>query len=132
MAAGHQWGEKDKRMFRNPYAQFLKLETEFVKTWRLSEHSTLVAHFGAGVAWSYGNSSAIPYSEQFYVGGANSIRAFTARYIGPGSYHDPEAASIYYLDQTGDIKLLANLEYRPRLFGNLYGAIFLDAATFGR
>lgn len=129
MAAGHQWGEKDKRMFRNPYAQFLKLETEFVKTWRLSEHSTLVAHLGAGVAWSYGNSSAIPYSEQFYVGGANSIRAFTARYIGPGSYHDPEAASIYYLDQTGDIKLLANLEYRPRLFGNLYGAIFLDAGN---
>ncbi|MBM6993362.1 MAG: BamA/TamA family outer membrane protein [Prevotella sp.] len=129
MAAGKKWGEKDKRMFRNPYVQFLKLETEFVKTWRLSEHSTLVAHLGGGVAWSYGNSSAAPYSEQFYVGGANSIRAFTARFIGPGSYHDPESAYIYYLDQTGDIKILANLEYRPRLFGNLYGALFLDAGN---
>ncbi len=129
MAAGNKWNTKDKRMFSNPYAQFFKVESEWVKTWRLGEHSKLVAHLDAGVVWSFGNSSGAPYSEQFYVGGANSIRAFTARFIGPGSYHDPESAYIYYLDQTGDIKLQANLEYRPRLFGNLYGALFLDAGN---
>lgn len=129
MVAGRRWGEKSKQMFNNPYAQFLKLESEVVKTWQLSEHSSLVGHIDAGVIWAYGNSEDAPYSEQFYVGGANSIRAFTVRTIGPGSYHDAKSADVYYLDQTGDMKLLANLEYRPRLFGNLYGAVFLDAGN---
>ena len=70
-----------------------------------------------------------PSSEQFYVGGANSIRAFTVRAVGPGSYHDDASAAAYYLDQTGDVRLLANLEYRPRLLGSLYGAVFLDAGN---
>lgn len=129
MAAGKKWGTKSKEMFNNPYAQFFKIETELVKTWRLAEHSTLVGHIDAGAVWSYGNSEDAPYSEQFYVGGANSIRAFTVRSIGPGSYHDPASAQSYYLDQTGDMKFLANLEYRPRLFGNLFGAVFLDAGN---
>lgn len=129
MAAGKKWKAKDKKLFSNPYAQFLKIETELVKTWRLSEHSALVAHVDAGAIWTYGNSAGAPYSEQFYVGGANSIRAYTVRFVGPGSYHNDAAASISYLDQTGDIRLLANLEYRPHLFGNLYGAVFLDAGN---
>lgn len=129
MAAGKRWGKRSKELFNNPYAQFFKVESELVKTWRLTGHSTLVGHVDAGVIWSYGNSEDAPYSEQFYVGGANSIRAFTVRSVGPGSYHDPASADVYYLDQTGDIKFLANLEYRPRLFGNLYGAVFLDAGN---
>lgn len=129
MAAGKKWGEQGKKMFKNPYAQFFKIETELVKTWQLSEHSSLVGHVDVGAIWSYGNSSEAPYNEQFYVGGANSIRAFTVRSIGPGSYHDDASADRYYLDQTGDLKFLANLEYRPRLFGNLYGAVFLDAGN---
>lgn len=129
MAAGSKWGNKDKRLFGNPYAQFVKLETDFSKTWRLTEHSSLVAHFNAGAIWTYGNSSGAPYSEQFYVGGANSIRAYTVRFIGPGSYRNNDGTYISYLDQVGDIRLLANLEYRPRLFGNLYGALFLDAGN---
>ena len=128
MAAGNNWNEKDKRLFKNPYAQFFKIESEFRKTWHLSSHSQLVSHLDIGAIWSYGNSSAAPYTEQFYVGGANSIRAFTVRSIGPGSY-SPTSKSSSYLDQTGDIKFLANLEYRSRLFGNLYGAIFLDAGN---
>lgn len=129
MAAGKKWGTKQKEMFKNPYAQFFKVETELVKTWQISAHSSLVGHVNAGAIWSYGNSSEAPYSEQFYVGGANSIRAYTVRAVGPGSYHDARSSQIYYLDQTGDLKLLANLEYRPRLFGNLYGAVFLDAGN---
>ncbi len=129
MAAGKGWGTLGKKLFNNPYAQFVKLETDLVKTWKLAEHSSLVGHVNLGVIWAFGNSSSAPYTEQFYVGGANSIRAFTVRSIGPGRYHNAASANIYYLDQTGDIKLQANLEYRPRLFGNLYGALFLDAGN---
>ena len=128
VVAGKKWGTKDKQMFKNPYAQFFKIETEFRKTWQLSTYDQLVAHVSGGAIWSYGNSSAAPWSEQFYVGGANSIRAFTVRSIGPGSYQ-AHRNTTSYLDQTGDIKLLCNLEYRPRLFGNLYGALFLDAGN---
>ena len=128
MAFGKKWTEKEKSLFKNPYAQFLKVETDFTKTWRIGEHNSLVGHVNAGVIWAYGNSESAPYSEQFYVGGANSIRAFNVRSIGPGKYYT-DRSDISYLDQTGDIKFQANLEYRPRLFGSLYGALFLDAGN---
>lgn len=127
-AFGQKWSEKNKEMFKNPFAQFFKFETEFRKTWSLSDHSQLVGHLNAGVIWSYGNSDRAPYNEQFYVGGANSIRAFTVRSIGPGSYYT-DVARLSYVDQTGDMKFLGNLEYRARIFGNLYGAAFLDAGN---
>ncbi len=128
MMAGRGWSEKNKNLIKNPYAQFLKLETDYTKTWRISEHSDLVGHISAGVIWAYGNSEDAPYSEQFYVGGANSIRAFTVRAIGPGRYHTSDAG-LSYVDQTGDLKLVGNIEYRPRLFGNLYGAVFIDVGN---
>ena len=128
MAFGAKWTDKEKTMFKNPYAQFLKVETDYSKTWQLTEHSKLVGHVNMGVVWAYGNAISAPYSEQFYVGGANSIRAFNVRSIGPGRYH-AKTSYLSYLDQTGDMKLQANLEYRPRLFGNLYGALFLDAGN---
>lgn len=128
MAAGNSWGDVGKRMFANPYAQFLKIETDVSKTWHVGLTSQLVAHADVGVIWSYGNSSAAPYSEQFYVGGANSVRAFAVRSIGPGSYVTDESR-LSYLDQTGDIKVQLNLEWRFRLFGSLYGAAFLDAGN---
>lgn len=125
LIAGKKWNDKDKQMFKNPFAQFLKLETDFVKYWKLTEKSTLVGHLNAGVVWSYGNTEKAPYYEQFYVGGANSIRAFNVRSIGPGKFA-PTNSKFSYIDQTGDIKFVANLEYRPRIWGDLYGAIFLD------
>lgn len=128
LAAGRQFTEKNKQMFKNPFAQFAKLETDFVKLWRLSENSSLVGHLSAGIVATYGNSTSAPYYEQFYVGGANSIRAFNVRSIGPGKYV-PKNSRMSYVEQTGDVKFLANLEYRPRLFGKLYGALFLDAGN---
>ncbi len=128
MMAGKGWGEKDKNLIKNPYAQFIKAETDFSKSWRISEGSSIVGHVSAGIIYSYGNSSDAPYSEQFYVGGANSVRAFTVRAIGPGRYHTSERG-LSYASQTGDIKFTANIEYRPRLFGNLYGAVFLDTGN---
>jgi outer membrane protein assembly factor BamA len=79
-----------------------------------------------GVIWTYGNSNVAPYSEQFYVGGANSIRAYTVRGIGPGGYH---GNNTNYMDQTGDIKFEANAEYRFNLVGSFNGAVFLDAGN---
>lgn len=128
LAAGRKWNEPGKQMFGNPYAQFVKLETDISKTWRLGHRSQLVAHANAGVIYTYGNSTSAPYSEQFYVGGANSIRAFAVRSIGPGSY-TTDVSRLSYLDQTGDIKLQLNLECRFNLFGSLYGAAFLDAGN---
>ena len=125
---GFKWGKHDKKMFKNPYAQYFKIETEFRKIWQMGRKNQLVGHIDLGCIWAYGNSTVAPWSEQFYIGGANSIRAFTLRSIGPGAYY-PTASTSSYLDQTGDVKFLANLEYRPRLFGNLYGAIFLDAGN---
>ena len=127
-AAGKKWSEKGKTMFSNPYAQFLKLETNFTKVWSIGESSTLAAHANGGVLWCYGNTLISPYTEQFYVGGANSIRAFNVRSIGPGKYK-PADKRWSYVEQTGDLKLLFNVEYRPKLFGNLYGAVFLDAGN---
>ena len=128
MAAGKKWGTKGKQMFKNPYAQFVKIESDLRKTWKIASHSQLVGHVSAGVIWAYGNSTDAPYSEQFYIGGANSIRAFNIRSVGPGAYYTSNNKSSY-MDQTGDIKLQLNLEYRPRIFGNLYGALFLDAGN---
>lgn len=126
--AGKKWSEQNKKMFKNPYAQFLKIESDLVKYWRFSGYSTLVGHLDAGVAWAYGNTEEIPYYEQFYVGGANSVRAFNVRSIGPGKFV-PQDSKYSYIDQTGNVKFLANLEYRPRFFGNLYGAVFMDAGN---
>ena len=128
LAMGKRWKETGKKMFKNPFAQFLKVETDLRKTWQVSEHSQIVGHINGGVVWAYGNAKSAPYSEQFYVGGANSIRAFNVRSIGPGRYYTNQS-KLSYMDQTGDIKLLANLEFRPRIIGNLYGAFFLDAGN---
>ena len=128
MAAGKGWNEKDKKMFKNPFAQFLKLETDFVKYWRITQDGTLVGHVNAGIIWSYGNAENAPYYEQFYIGGANSVRAFNVRSIGPGRYQSTNS-KYSYIDQTGDIKYLMNLEYRQKVWGDLYGAIFLDAGN---
>ena len=128
LAAGKKWTEEGKQLFKNAYAQFLKLETDFTKTWSTGLKSQLIGHVSAGIVYSYGNTKSTPYSEQFYVGGANSIRAFAARSIGPGRYYT-DVARLSYLDQTGDMKFLANLEYRFNIFGNLYGATFLDAGN---
>lgn len=127
MAFGKRWDETGKQLFKNPYAQFVKIDADLTKTWQLSQKTQLVGHMAGGVVCSYGNSESAPYSEQFYVGGANSVRAFGVRTIGPGKY--TTVSRLSYLDQTGDIKLQLNLEYRFNIFGSLYGATFLDAGN---
>lgn len=129
LVAGEKWNDKDKEFFKTPYSQFLKLTTDVVKTWRLTEKSELVGHANAGIIWCYGNSSYAPYSEEFYVGGANSLRAFNVRGIGPGRSFTGATSQEAMTLNTGTLKLQFNVEYRFNLFGSLNAAVFADAGN---
>lgn len=133
-AFGRSLKEKEKKFLGTPFAQFLKMTSEIRPLFYINEKQQLAMRLIGGVIWSYGNKTIAPYNEQFYVGGANSIRAFTVRSIGPGRFHPAANAEYSYVDETGDIKLEANIEYRFRLLsnmfgGNLNGAVFLDAGN---
>ena len=128
-ALGKDFREKNKKLLGTPFAQFLKLTSEVRTLFKVGEKQHIAARLMGGVLWSYGNQTIAPYSEQFYIGGANSLRAFTVRSLGPGTYNPGENTKYGYLDQTGDIKLEANVEYRFPIFGELYGATFLDAGN---
>ena len=128
-AFGEKWDKKDKNLFKNPYAQFVKLTAEIRQLYRINAKNHIATRFMAGVIKSYGNSDYAPYSEQFYIGGANSLRAFTVRSIGPGSYHPDKETRYSYLDETGALKFEANIEYRFGIFGDLNGALFVDAGN---
>lgn len=126
---GQRWDEKYKTVFKNPYSQFLKMTTELRYNHYIDRHQRLAFRIGGGIIYSYGNASEAPYSEQFYVGGANSIRAFTIRSVGPGHFAPDKNDPYAYIDQIGDIKLEANAEYRFRIVGDLAGAFFLDVGN---
>ncbi len=112
-------------VFNTIYSQFTKVTSEF-KYYFHGPNRTIVTRLFAGVGLPYGNSSVIPYVEQFFSGGAYSIRGFTARYVGPGSYREETDG---YIDQSGDIKLEANLEYRFGLSKILKGALFIETGN---
>ena len=126
--AGRPRKERDKRLLGVPFAQFLKFSAEWRETFPVTHRTAIVSRVYAGAVWSYGNSTMAPYADLFNIGGANSIRAFGIRTIGPGRYH-PANSSWSYVNQVGDLKLEANIEYRFPLVSNLYGAIFLDAGN---
>ena len=128
-ALGKDFSEKNKKLLGTPFAQFMKFTSEIRTLFKVGEKQHIAARLMGGVLWSYGNQTIAPYSEQFYIGGANSLRAFTVRSLGPGTYNPGENTKYGYLDQTGDIKLEANVEYRFPIFGDLYGATFLDAGN---
>ncbi|MDE6282867.1 MAG: BamA/TamA family outer membrane protein [Muribaculaceae bacterium] len=119
----------EKKLFGTPFSQFIKGTTQLVYGRRLWGDNWLVSRAAIGAAHAYGNSSQVPYAEQFYVGGANSIRAWTVRELGPGSYRAPEDQRNGYFDQTGTFKLELNTEYRFPIIGPLHGAVFLDAGN---
>lgn len=120
----------EKRMFGTPFSQFVKGQAQLVWNHGLPvpDHH-IVGRVAVGAEHAYGNSSQVPYAEQFYVGGANSIRAFTVRSIGPGSYRAPGNTSDDYFDQTGTFKFEANVEYRFPIAGPLHGAVFVDTGN---
>ena len=128
-AFGKPFDQKNKNLFGNPYAQFVKATAELRQLWKIDRNQYIATRLMAGAIHSYGNSEYAPYSEQFYIGGSNSLRAFTVRSVGPGSYRPDNVNSYTYLDETGTLKLEANIEYRFRIISDLHGALFIDAGN---
>lgn len=120
----------EKKLFGTPFSQFVKGQTQIVWNRRIGRgDSWLVTRAAVGAAHAYANSTTVPYAEQFYCGGANSVRAFTVRSLGPGSYHPPAGTPNDYFDQTGTFKFEANIEYRFPIFSIIHGAVFVDSGN---
>ena len=85
-------------------------------------------HVGLGIAYPYGNSTVLPFEKRYFSGGANSVRGWSVRSLGPGRYRDKDG-NINFITQTGDLKLDLNLEYRAHLFWKFGGALFVDAGN---
>ncbi|MFT4580248.1 MAG: outer membrane protein insertion porin family, partial [Nitrospinales bacterium] len=113
-----------------PFAQYIKNDFDF-RYYIPLKTSTLITRLFAGTGYAYGNQKVMPYVKQYYSGGSNGLRAFPIRTVGPGSYLNPQIDTDEneFIDQTGDIKLEGNLEYRFGIVGYLKGALFLDAGN---
>ncbi|MCX2744063.1 BamA/TamA family outer membrane protein [Mangrovivirga sp. M17] len=112
-----------------PYAQFLRLTQEYRKYFSVGRSGNDIAtRVLVGVGYPYGNSRSLPYIRQYFIGGPNSLRGFRARTVGPGSYVN-ESEQLIYVDQTGDIRLEANVEYRKKLNQYFETAFFIDAGN---
>jgi outer membrane protein assembly factor BamA len=120
-------GSENYQVFGVDFAQYLKADIDFRSYIFLYEDISLVLRGFAGVGYAYGNSSAMPFEKQYFSGGANSVRAWQVKNLGPGSYNDPEEST--YPNQTGDVKLEANMEYRFKLFWKLEAALFMDVGN---
>ncbi|MFD2247853.1 BamA/TamA family outer membrane protein [Pontibacter ruber] len=120
--------EEPRTLIGQPYSQYSRLENDFRYYYNFTEKTQLATRLILGAGLPYGNSSTLPYVKQFFIGGPNSIRAFRARSIGPGTY-DTLIDSLSYYDQVGDIKLEANVEYRFPITGFFRGAFFIDAGN---
>ncbi len=119
----------EQRIFGARFNQYIKLEADGRFYRRIGLKSTWANRVIIGYGNPYGNSTALPYIKQFFSGGPNSIRAFRSRTLGPGAFIDNTATRNFYPDQTGDIKLEFNTEFRPHIFGPIYGAVFVDAGN---
>lgn len=116
-------------LWNTPFSQYVRAEVSVGKTWRFGRNDgqALAARFLAGAGYAYGNSTALPFEKHFYSGGANSLRGWQARAVGPGLA--PLDRTFIIANQTGDMKLEANLEYRFKMFWKVDGAVFLDAGN---
>lgn len=116
------------KIFDIAYAQYVKADFDFVRNIYEGEKDQLVFHFGFGIAYPYGNSQVLPFEKRYFSGGANSVRGWSVRSLGPGRYKDKDGR-INFITQTGDMKLDVNLEYRIHLFWKFGGALFCDAGN---
>jgi outer membrane protein insertion porin family len=119
---------KEKFLFGAPFAQYMKFEADGRFYRKIGLNSSWANRVILGFGYPYGNSVELPYIKQFFVGGNNSLRGFRSRGVGPGVYRSPDPETLIP-DQTGDIKIEFNTEFRPRISGPLYGAIFFDAGN---
>lgn len=112
-----------------PYSEFAKTEHDFRYYLRLNDRNRIASRIIIGAGLPYGNSSSLPFIKQFFSGGTNSIRAFRARSLGPGTFRYDVDEDSFLPDQSGDFKLEVNAEYRAKLFSIVEGAAFIDAGN---
>jgi outer membrane protein assembly factor BamA len=125
---GHKNENSQYTLFNIAYAQYIKGDFDFTKSMTIDYRNSLAMHLGFGIAYPYGNSNILPYEKRYFSGGANSVRGWSVRSLGPGKYSGSNGA-IDFINQTGDIKLDMNVEYRTYLFWKLNGAIFVDGGN---
>lgn len=116
------------KIFGIQYAQYAKAEVDYTYTRNFNSRNALAFHVGAGVAVPYGNSSMVPFEKRFYAGGANGVRGWGVRTLGPGAY-DSRNSVRDFINQCGDVRLDLSLEYRAKLFWVLESALFVDAGN---
>ena len=122
-------GTEPYKFLGAPFAQFVKGTLELRYNYKFSPKLQLASRAYAGAVYSYGNMTVAPYSEQFYAGGANSIRGFNVRTLGPGGYNPAMEDPLSFMDRTGDIRFETNLEIRYKVFGAIELATFIDAGN---
>lgn len=115
-------------IFKIPYAQYVKGDFDFVKNVIFDDRNTFVFHIGLGIAYPYGNSEILPFEKRYFSGGANSVRGWSVRSLGPGSFRS-QGKDIDFMLQSGDLKFDINFEYRTKLFWKLQGAAYIDAGN---
>ena len=115
-------------LFSNAYAQYVKGDFDFSKSFLINKANSLAIHFALGIAYPYGNSTILPYEKRYFSGGANSVRGWSVRELGPGTFLGYDG-KIDFINQTGDLKLDMNIEYRTHLFWKFDGAVFIDAGN---
>ena len=115
-------------LFNIAYAQYAKVDFDFSKSFRFDDRNSLAIHAALGVAVPYGNSSILPYEKRYFSGGANSVRGWSVRGLGPGSFSGTDGR-VDFIHQTGDMKLDLNAEWRTHLFWKIDGAAFIDAGN---
>ncbi len=111
------------------YAQYAKADVDFRYHYRLTNESRIASRLFAGYGLPYGNSDVLPFSKQYFSGGAYSVRAFRTRSLGPGTYRPDDSDDRSFFDQSGNLRLEANLEYRFPVFNYVKGAVFADAGN---
>lgn len=116
------------RFLNIAFAQYAKLDFDYTHLFTFDSRNTLALHAAVGVAWPYGNSTILPFEKRYFSGGPNSVRGWAVRELGPGSFRSTDGRTSF-INQTGDMKLDLNLEYRTSLFWKLGGAVFVDAGN---
>lgn len=124
----HQTADGSYAIFSIPYSQYVKFDVDFSKSVRLSENNSLAWHAAFGLAIPFGNSKVIPYEKRYFSGGANSVRGWNVRQLGPGRYAQKDG-NIDFINQTGNLKIDLSMEYRSSLFWKFEGAAFVDAGN---
>ena len=121
-------GNGQYTLFNIAFAQYAKFDFDYTRLIQFDSHNALALHGGFGIAYPYGNSSVLPFEKRYFSGGANSVRGWGVRQLGPGKFRGTDGR-IDFINQTGDMKLDLNMEYRTFLFWKFNGAVFIDAGN---